>query len=156
MTPSTDSRSRVESDGFSLRSAHVSGTCFTQTTMFMAVADLSVLRDRDLLPPSAVAGPCVSTRTCRRRGARRGGRYGKPTHPAASASGYRWVGTAPTRVIVPVFSQPVRGRRGVRRQCCDARGLRPAGGPRYERRGLRLAGGPGDWLDRGPARRSAP
>jgi hypothetical protein len=40
MSPSTDSRSSVASPGFSLRSAHVSGTCFTQTTMFMRDAYL--------------------------------------------------------------------------------------------------------------------
>src|SRR5438270_6701523 len=36
MTPSTPSRSTVLSSELSFFSAHVSGTCFTQTTMFMA------------------------------------------------------------------------------------------------------------------------
>ncbi len=40
MSPSTDARSSVESDGLSLRSAAVSGTCLTQTTMFMDYTDL--------------------------------------------------------------------------------------------------------------------
>src|ERR1700748_1619832 len=38
--PSTEARSKVASPGFSLRSAQVSGTCLTQTTMFMRDADL--------------------------------------------------------------------------------------------------------------------
>src|SRR5580693_3988314 len=40
MTPSTEARSSVESSGRRVRSAQVSGTCFTKTTMFMPVADL--------------------------------------------------------------------------------------------------------------------
>src|SRR5579859_5907826 len=35
MSPSTDARSKVESAAFSLRSAAVSGTCLTQTTIFI-------------------------------------------------------------------------------------------------------------------------
>src|SRR2546430_14186410 len=40
MSPSTDTRSTVESEGLSLRSAAVSGTCLTHTTMFMDDTDL--------------------------------------------------------------------------------------------------------------------
>jgi len=42
MTTSTDARSRVLSLSWSLRSAQVSGTCLTSTTMFTWGADLRV------------------------------------------------------------------------------------------------------------------
>src|ERR1700749_1339440 len=58
MSPSTDSRSSVASPGFSLRSAHVSGTCFTQTTMFMRDAYLPGLGCSHL--PTACQMPAAS------------------------------------------------------------------------------------------------
>src|ERR1700761_7945167 len=67
--PSTDARSKVASPGLSLRSAQVSGTCLTQTTMFMRDADLPDLGCSR--PPTACQtshalchrGPCVFAHT---------------------------------------------------------------------------------------------
>src|SRR6201996_4248454 len=58
INPSTEARSSVASPGFSLRSAHVSGTCLTQTTMFMRDADLPGL-DCSRSPTACQTSPAL-------------------------------------------------------------------------------------------------
>ena len=57
MTASAESRSSVLSVGLSFFSAQESGTCFTQTTMFIRASDLPLVGRPRARPLKCVSGP---------------------------------------------------------------------------------------------------
>ncbi len=127
ITASAASRSSVESDSLRVRSDHVSGTCFTQTTMFMTGANLPV----SCQPGSA----SLPKRACRSHPGSRRGRLrlcyslvatGLRLRPAAPPgrprwrAAWPWSSARPRQVLSPGGRPPrrrpdPRHRAGLRR-----------------------------------------